>query len=226
MYPYEPAASDDGGGKTSRLSRFTVVGDTASPGTEKVLAPVRRWARHAASSRWARTAFPQEPGTDMEWATFSSAPTERCSSRTGTHRPGTSSTTTRCEHRTSTRWPGRSCGSTRQRARASPITPTGTATRTRHARRCGRTACATPTGSRCARRAVARAPGSRATSAGTPPRRSMQFPREQIWVGRATRAPRCSPATSPSRFARPCTWPLPWTPRNGRNPSPRTTTTA
>ncbi len=37
MYPYEATASDDAGGKTSRLSRFTVVGDTASPSTEKIL---------------------------------------------------------------------------------------------------------------------------------------------------------------------------------------------
>ena len=36
-YPYDPLPSDDGGGKTGRLSRFTVVGDTASPSTEQVI---------------------------------------------------------------------------------------------------------------------------------------------------------------------------------------------
>ena len=36
-YPYDPMPTDDPGGKTGRLSRFTVVGDTASPGTETVI---------------------------------------------------------------------------------------------------------------------------------------------------------------------------------------------
>ena len=37
LYPYEATATDDAGGKTARLSRYTVVGDTASPATETVL---------------------------------------------------------------------------------------------------------------------------------------------------------------------------------------------
>ena len=37
LYPYEATATDDAGGKTARLSRYTVVGDTASPSTEKIL---------------------------------------------------------------------------------------------------------------------------------------------------------------------------------------------
>jgi glucose/arabinose dehydrogenase len=37
LYTYEPFASDDSGGKTGRLSRFTVVGDTASPATEQII---------------------------------------------------------------------------------------------------------------------------------------------------------------------------------------------
>jgi glucose/arabinose dehydrogenase len=36
-YPYDPTPTDDSGGKTGRLSRFTVVGDTASPSTEHVV---------------------------------------------------------------------------------------------------------------------------------------------------------------------------------------------
>ena len=37
LYPYDASPTDDAGTKTSRLSRYTVVGDTASPSTEKII---------------------------------------------------------------------------------------------------------------------------------------------------------------------------------------------
>ena len=89
LYPYEATATDDAGGKTARLSRYTVVGDTASPATETVRSGDATPALPVRNSRWVPTVFPPS-GTGMASATSSSAATVRCSCRTATRPPGMS----------------------------------------------------------------------------------------------------------------------------------------